>query len=240
MGEQQPESPAAQRSVTWTWVAAAVVLAIIVTGVVVAWRIATRPQTPEPGVVTPAATAPVTEGSCPDGPVEMSGTATTGPDATWVLVGKMAAPTVADAGPAVVDEDGYRHCYARTPVGALVAAVNLAAMGSEPSLVGRLASDALVPGALRDRLLASPQPSSSSTGGGQLRGFRMVSYDGSKAVVELGMQANNGGYGSVMVELVWHDGDWRYGVRGDGAAQDLAVTYSWPPSLVGFILWAGV
>jgi hypothetical protein len=68
----------------------------------------------------------------------------------------------------------------------------------------------------------------------------MVSYDGNKTVVELGLQTNNGGYGSVMVELVWHDGDWRYGVRGEGAAQDLAVTYSWPPSLVGFILWAGV
>ncbi len=239
MGEQQPKPPAARRPVTWTWVAAAVVLAIVVTGVVVVWRIATRPDGPQ-GVVTPAATAPAPEGSCPDAPVEMSGTVTTGPDATWVLIGTMAAPAVEDAGPAMVDEDGYRHCYARTPVGALVAAVNLAAMGSEPSLAGRLASDALVPGALRDRLLASPQPSSSSSGGGQLRGFRIVSYDGSTAVVELGMQTTNGGYGSVMVELVWYDGDWRYGVRGEGATQDLAVTYSWPPSLVGFIIWAGI
>ena len=239
MGEQQPESSAARRSVTWAWVAAAVVLAIAVAGVVVAWRIATRPDTSW-SEVTPTATAPAPEGSCPEGPVEMSGTVTTGPDANWVLVGKMAAPTVEDAGPAVEDEDGYRHCYARTPLGALVAAANLAAMGSEPSLAGRLTSDALVPGALRDRLLASPQPSSSSSGSGQLRGFRMVSYDGTKAVVELGMQTANGRYGSVMVELVWYDGDWRYGVRGEGAAQDLAVTYSWPPSLVGFIVWSGV
>ena len=170
----------------------------------------------------------------------MAGTVTVAPDATWSLVGKVVTPTVPEAGPATIDPDGYRRCYARTPVGALTAAANLAAMGSDPTLADRLAHDGLMPGALQDRLLASPEPSSAASGGAQLRGFQVVSYDGTNATINLGMQAQNGGYGVATMDLVWHEGDWRIGVRGEGEAQEMAVTYSWPPSLVGFVLWSGI
>lgn len=222
-----------------TWIAAGVVIAIVLAGVAVSWRIATRPD-PAPTTVQPSASMPVADGQCPAGRIELGGTVTAAPQTMWVLVGKMAAPTVTDAGPAVIDADGYRHCYARTPTGALVAAANLAAMGSDPTLAQRLAADGLAPGALRDRLLATPEPTPGTSGGAQLRGFRMVSYDGTTAVIDLGLQASNGGYGSVMVELLWHAGDWRIGLRGDGAAQEMAVTYSRAATLAGFIPWAGV
>lgn len=221
------------------WVAAGIVAAIVIAAVVISWQIAARPDPPGPAEPS-ASTESGPVGGCPESPVQLSGTLTTAPDTTWVLVGTMAAPNVEDAGPAVVDEDGYRHCYARTPTGALVAAANLVAMGSIPELADRLAEDGMMPGPLRDRALASPEPGSGSPSNSQLRGFRLVSYDGDSAVVDLGVQAANGGYGSIMVTLIWHEGDWRYGVRGEGADQELSVTISWPPSLAGYLRWAGV
>ena len=247
MSDTYPPHPApearepADRPAVRTWIAAAVVIAIVLAGVAVSWRIAARPDPTSTTTAVPTSTgAPVADGQCPPGRIELAGTVTAAPQTMWVLVGKMAAPTVTDAGPAVIDTDGYRHCYARTPTGALVAAANLAAMGSDPTFTHRIATDGLMPGSLRDSVLASPQPSSASSGGAQLRGFRMVSYDGTTAVVDLGLQTANGAYGSAMVQLSWHEGDWRYAVRGEGPSQELAVTYSWPPTLIGFIDWSGV
>ena len=239
MNQHPDTTPPPRRPATLTWMAAALAVAIIAAALVVSWRIASlpAPATPE----TPQATSTQDDqGQCPAGPVEMAGTVTVAPEATWSLVGKVVAPTVPEAGPATIDPDGYRRCYARTPLGALTAAANLAAMGSDPALAGRLADDGLMPGALRDRLLSTPEPSSATAGGAQIRGFQMVSYDGTATTINLGMQAQNGGYGVATIELVWHEGDWRIGVRGEGEAQEMAVTYSWPPSLVGFVLWAGI
>lgn len=238
MSDHTP-TPPADRPAAWPKAAGAVVAAIIVAAIIITWQIATRSAqpTPEPPATTEGQ-APAA--GCPEGPVQMSGTLTAAPETTWVLVARMATPTVDQAGPGLVDPDGYRHCYTRTPTGALVAAANLVAMGSVPELADRLATDGMMPGPLRDRVLASPEPGSSAPTSSQLRGFRMVSYDGETAVVDLGLQAANGGYGSLMITLVWHDGDWRYGVRGEGAGQELDVTISWPPTLTGYIHWAGV
>lgn len=239
MSDNTPTAPADRRA-AWPKAAGAVVAAIIVAAIVITWQIATRPAPADQPAGSPPATATVDEGRCPSAEVVMSGTVTVAPEAIWSLVGTVAAPEVDGAGPLVVDPDGYRHCYARTPTGALVAALNLGAMGSDPALAQRIAQDGLVPGALRDRLLSTPAASSGSGGSAQFAGFRMVSYDGATAVVDVGMRAANGGYGSIMAELVWHEGDWRYSVRGEGAGQELAVTYSWPPSLTGYIPWSGV
>ncbi len=173
-----------------TWIAAAVVIAIVLAGVAVSWRIATRPDPAPTTTVQPSASMPVADGQCPAGRIELGGTVTAAPQTMWVLVGKMAAPTVTDAGPAVIDTDGYRHCYARTPTGALVAAANLAAMGSDPTLAQparRRRTDAR--SAARLGCWPAPQPTLGASGGAQLRGFRMVSYDGTTAVIDLGLQA---------------------------------------------------
>ena len=93
--------------------AAALAVAIIAAAIVVSWRIASLPAPATPQ--TPQATSTQDDqGQCPAGPVEMAGTVTVAPEATWSLVGKVVAPTVPEAGPATIDPDGYRHCYART------------------------------------------------------------------------------------------------------------------------------
>lgn len=237
---QHTPNPPTERRTAWPKTAAAVVAAIIVAAIAITWQIATRPDPVVPRAGSSPATAPVGVGQCPASEIVMTGTVTVAPETIWSLVGTVAAPEVDGAGPLVVDPDGYRHCYARTPTGALVAALNLGAMGSEPALARRIAEDGLVPGPLRDRLAASPAASSGSGGSAQFAGFRMVSYDGTTAVVDVGMRAANGGYASILAELVWYEGDWRYSVRGEGDGQELAVTYSWPPTLAGYIPWSGV
>ena len=51
------------------------------------------------------------------------------PRASWALVGTIAAPAVEHVGPGVFDGRD-RRCFAHSPVGALVAAANIAALSS--------------------------------------------------------------------------------------------------------------
>lgn len=227
----------------WTpraMVAAGVVAAIVIAGVVlaVANMITRTPDAPaRPPTVTSPSTGP--DAGCPQLPTHTgSGTITAAPATTWTLVGRMAAPAVAEAGPAVVDPDGWRHCYARTPTGALVAAANYIAMTDVAELHARLAQDGLMPSEARDRLMASPEPFNRPGDPMQIRGFRMVSFTTDTAVVDLAVEMR-GSSAAMTVTLHWYDGDWRLGVRGDGANQELDVDYSFPPSLYGYIAWAG-
>ena len=55
------------------------------------------------------------------------------PKTKWELVGTMAAPTDPKIGPGKTDDQGIRSCFAHTTTGALYAAVNIWALGSDPS-----------------------------------------------------------------------------------------------------------
>jgi len=112
-----------------------------------------------------------------------SGTLTKAPQATWTLVGTTAAPKNA-AGPGLIEDDGYRRCFAHTPEGAVFAGANLLAMSSKPGLAPRVAEGSALPGPGRDKAMAAP----SSSGGGtriQVMGFRVLSYTGNRASVDI-------------------------------------------------------
>lgn len=227
----------------WTpraMVAAAVVAVIVIAGVVLAVTnmITRTPDEPTPTstITSPSATP---DSGCPQLATQTgSATITDAPTTTWTLVGRMAAPAVEGTGPAVVDPDGWRHCYARTPTGALVAAANYIAMTDVTELHARLAQDGLMPSEARDRLMASPEPFNRSVDPMQIRGFRMVSFTADTAVVDLAVEMR-GRTAAMTVTLHWYEGDWRLGVRGDETSQELDIDYSFPPSLYGYIAWAG-
>ncbi|MDO5082928.1 MAG: hypothetical protein Q4D89_05950 [Arachnia propionica] len=217
----------------------------------------------EPAASTPAATTPATDAaptseaatpavseSAADGgaswcgltAVEMTGTLTQAPNSTWQLLGTTWVPAVDGHGPAVIDDDGYRHCYARTPTGALLAITNYEAIAPlrSDALYEKFVRTGVAPGPGRDAVvekLKEPEPSSESARepeSFQTVAFRILTYDGSSALVETVSQSSMGYKLAWATHLVWVEGDWKILPSDDG--NDLT-----EPTLVrsldGYIPW---
>jgi hypothetical protein len=171
-----------------------------------------------PGGVDPAAAGPSTVESTrsggPPGPVTTT-VPTRAPDGvTWQLLGQVALPYSATAGPYRVTKataSGYEH----SPTGALIAVAQLVTRASSTS--GRpvwepTITDQFVPGADRDRLLSAlrGQPDDRPEPGelAQIAGFIYQSYSPDTAVIGLTMRGDKGFYvGTITTQ--WRDGDWR-------------------------------
>ncbi len=172
--------------------------------------------------------------------VEMTGTLTDAPHATWSRFGPVFVPAVDGQGPGVVDDDGYRHCYARTPTGALLALTNYKA-------VPQLESDALKEKAVRTGVAPGPgrdaaleklkQPETESPRerqSFQTVAFRILSYDGDSALVETVSQSSKGYKLAWAINLVWAEGDWKILPSEDGS--DLTEP-TYVRTLDGYIPW---
>ncbi len=168
-------------------------------------------------------------------------------DVTWSLVGTIAVPQSASAGPAVVEQSGIRRCFAHTRSGALLAAVNTYAwpdagphdpvglvehnVASGPGYDVALAEAEAQEARLDSGVVDSPESSTTI----QLRGFRLMSYDGASALVELALQASKGGYLRQQIEVAWEGDDWRVRLQPDGRLQEPVQI----PGLTGYITWVG-
>lgn len=204
---------------------------------------------------------PKGQGNAAPSPAESSGSATASPSASdtagksicglpsssesslgaapktkWELVGKMATPTDPKIGPGKTDDQGIRSCFAHTPTGALYAAVNLWALGIDPSNERAIAEQLAAKGPGRDAGMKAPQtPAPASAVKIQIAGFN-VSYTAHQAVVELAFKADNGALASVRTTLLWQDGDWKGVVADNGAPLEEPRQVH---DLSGFILWSG-
>lgn len=202
------------------WSAVGVVGVIVALGLV--WTVVGLVgggQRPAPAVATPSADADTPDPSvCGLTDVVLSGTVDQAPRARWSLVGTIAAPTVDGQGPARVDEDGFRSCFAHTPTGAVVAAANLAAMGSYPPVRRRFSREAIAPGPGRDVNLTQPAPQGASDGVRlQLAGFRLLRYTGDQADLDLALRTETGQMFGAIVFLAWAEGDWKARLADDGS-----------------------
>jgi hypothetical protein len=158
------------------------------------------------------------------------------PETKWELVGTMAAPTDVKVGPGKTDDQGIRSCFAHTPTGALYAAVNLWALGSDPSKERAIAEQLAAKGPGRDAGMKAPQTASpTSSVKIQIAGYN-VSYTANQAVVELAFKADNGALASVRTTLLWQDGDWKGVVADNGAPLEEPRQIR---DLSGFIPWSG-
>jgi len=158
------------------------------------------------------------------------------PETKWELVGTMAAPTDPKIGPGKTDDQGIRSCFAHTPTGALYAAVNLWALGSDPSKERAIAEQLAVKGPGRDAGMKAPQTAAPASAVKiQISGFN-VSYTANQAVVELAFKADNGALASVRTTLLWQDGDWKGVVADNGAPLEEPRQVR---DLSGFIPWSG-
>lgn len=163
----------------------------------------------------------------------------TAPESDWELVGTVAAPTAPDgAGPGNV-VDGFRSCFAHTGEGALFAAVNYIALGSDSRNSDRM-PELFVPGPGVDIALgAGAESGTPSSARLQVAGFKVNSYSADEAVIDVAwsITSEDGALVSYPVVLRWYDGDWRVVINDDGQPP---FAPSQLPNLGGYIPWAGV
>ena len=244
MTSTEPRSPFTRRG----FIAAAIVVGIIVlAAIIVLVTMLTRSATNTPNPTTsPTASTSLTENGadksvCGLPGFETKNTLTNAPETKWELVGTIAAPTDPDgAGPGVV-QDGFRSCYAHTAEGALYAAVNLGAMGTDSRLAPELAERFLVPGPGRDAAIARQESGEDTSSGqnlrAQLAGFKISSYAGHEATIDLVFQVSSTGQlVSIPTVLQWYHGDWK-GVTDENGNNPLKPAQV--QNLGGYIPWSG-
>ncbi len=193
---------------------------------------------PAPAAAAPSTAPDAAEPSvCGLPDVALTGTVDRAPAATWSMVGTIAAPTVDGQGPGVIDDDGFRSCFAHTPTGAVVAGFNLAAMGGYPPVRGRFNAEAIAPGPGRDAVLANPAPQGDASGGLRLEfaGFRVLRYTGQQADLDLALLSSTGQMFGFTLYLQWAEGDWKARLADDGSDLSAVSPIS---SLAGYVAWS--
>ena len=230
-------------------VAGVLVLAIVLLGIIVAVRVAgsnnATAQPPPVSTSSPAATptaAPSTPTADPSSSVcGLAGSADDGgldaaPAAEWEFQGTTAYPTSREFGPAKEAAEGYRYCFQHTPTGALFMAANALTQGSDPEVGDRWVEYALGQGQYRKQLLSRLGTARGSEGTRvRIAGFRILSYDGASARIDLGTTVssqNQNLTASCAYDLVWQDGDWKI-----SADTERPVDFATVPNLSRYIPW---
>lgn len=241
MDGTEPRNPFTTRGFIFgTAIVGVLALAAVVLAVTSPWADGGGENTPAAIGPTTIATAAVPADAasvCGLDGYEESGTLTSPPTAQWSIVGTMVAPGSATAGPGVTDAEGVRSCYAHTVEGAVTASANLWAMGSDARL-GQLATEQLtVPGVGRDAAIARETGKSSNGLSAQIAGFKVLSYTGTDATIDIAFKLSNGSLASSAQALRWSEGDWKVLVTDQGTSPYTPVVLQ---SLGGYVGWAGV
>jgi hypothetical protein len=221
--------------------AAVVLVLIVVLGLTLTLTNLFGGHTDKPSAAPPSSTQVAHTGGdaslCGLDQVQLTGTVISAPKATWSLVGTIAAPSIKGQGPGRVDDDGYRNCFARTPTGALLAAANLAALGSDRAIAKKFNDLSLVPGPGRDVLLRKPVTGESDSSVRiQIAGFRVLRYTGDQADIDIAIRTSRGAVGADVINLAWSGGDWKWRVADDGNPLNQPAQL---PNLAGYIPWSG-
>ncbi|PVW03023.1 hypothetical protein DEA06_14785 [Microbacterium sp. Gd 4-13] len=161
------------------------------------------------------------------------------PTNEWELVGTVAAPLSDDAGPGVVENNGFRNCYAHTAEGALFAAVNYTAVGTDATLAPQLPGlVATGPGrdALATQIAAAGGAPSTNAQRAQVTGYKIASYSGDSATIDLALDYSTTGLVSLPLRLEWEGGDWKM-ILTDSGKPPLAPSQL--ENLGGYTPWGG-
>lgn len=160
------------------------------------------------------------------------------PATEWQLVGTMAAPTSAAAGPATRDKAGYGRCFAHSTEGALFAAAHFWAASTSPQLGGRRAMRAwLADTPDRARELADPANDVRTDGQHrmQIRGFRIDQGGRGDVLLSLALGVEGSpSFAEVQSTMRWQDGDWRVVAPGEDVPSSFVID-----SLFSFVKWGG-
>lgn len=238
--EEKPRSPFRSRGFIFGAVVLGLLAATAIVAVVVGLATPKEPVA-EPTAVPSESAQPVGDASvCGLDDVEMSGSVKEAPATEWEFVGRVAVPSsTSNAGPGVIENDGFRYCYPRTPEGALFATANLFGLTIDRSTLDQVAEDLVVEGEARDKFIrtapetmAKPAESFSA----DITGFRVLSYDGSTATVDLAVRLTTGELLSYVFDVAWVDGDWKWSPSNGDSGVDVVLIQS----LGGYVPWSGV
>ncbi|TQJ46540.1 hypothetical protein OHU34_40985 [Streptomyces sp. NBC_00080] len=157
-------------------------------------------------------------------------------DLRWRTVGGTRVPVSAAAGP--TQETGpVLWCFARTPMGAVLAAHVIPAQMTSPDWRA-VTRDQVVAGFGRD-LFVSQRGSFSDARlktrrNGTYAGFLLAEYSPAAATVDVLIKSPDGPYFSTSVRLLWSGGDWKIRPANDGG---LHTELSSASGTDGFVLW---
>lgn len=192
--------------------------------------------TPAPTTLPTADTGDSDPSVCGLEGFEETSSLTAAPDNDWELVGTMAAPTdPTGAGPGEVDSTGFRSCFAHTAEGALYAAVNFVATGTDATIGPRLI-ELVAPGPGRDALEGQPSGGSASNLRAQIAGYKVSAYSTETATIDLALNYSSGELVSVPLKLVWAEGDWKVEMTATG---ELPLAPAQLQNLGGYTPWSG-
>ncbi|TDD49075.1 hypothetical protein E1263_32520 [Kribbella antibiotica] len=157
----------------------------------------------------------------------------------WDLSRRVAVPRSAAFGPGVVDRDGFRHCFAQSPTGAVFAAYNVLAALADQTKAAATARKLLLPGTATDALLRELAKETPSAGSEptQLAGYRILAANRDQVTVMLAVPVE-AQYMSLTVTMVWHDHDWRLQPPPPGDA--VGAPFVQVRSLADFVKWSGL
>lgn len=244
--EENEQSPFSRPSFI---VAAVVVAALVVAGVIVGVNIATRDDDgdgAQPAPSTSTSAVPSTEPTADAGGAsvcglagrKMDGALTRAPSVDeWVFQGTVAYPWSSQYGPAETDKaGGFKFCFQQSPEGAAYAAAYSLAVATDRAVVPAWLEYFAAPGPYRDSFLEPSMSSSDTSARLRLEGFRMLSYDGTTARVDLAVLAsaeNQTINGSFIYNLVWSEGDWKI----DTSTAEPG-NFSTIPDFSGYVAWS--
>jgi hypothetical protein len=242
----EPPSPPSRRRML---VIGAALLALA--GVLVAFVVIGGERGRHPSAAPPPAAAPAAGQSTASSPVvpvpprtgatdqDLAIPVTTPTGLTWSLWHGAWLPYSRTAGPSHVDGP-VASGYARTPLGALIAAQQIGTRYLiSPNGGWRAVTLAQVlPGIGRDRFLAARAAVSDDPpveGLAQLVAFRYVSWTRDQAVLQAVVRVpGRDGFQVTTSTVFWVDGDWRLQLQPDGGESPLATQV---PTPTGFVLW---
>lgn len=162
------------------------------------------------------------------------------PGVVWELFQAIALPTSATAGP-LVRQGEQRSCYAHTPVGALIAALQISARLTYSSewraILDHQVADGPGKVALaREREGKGASPPLPAGGVAQVAGFKFITYGPDTAVVSLLSSLGPATYVEGTFTVKWQGGDWRLELQPDGTPNAAGQQRS---SLAGYVAWGG-
>ena len=182
-----------------------------------------------PGPPAPASTeAPPRASGCALPPSGQTVPSTGPPPARWGTVGAMEVPQNASVyGPERTD-GVWSWCFAHSPAGALLAAINFYA----ESTTGVSAEAVMKRYAVGAPSNLGNNEGLDNAGPVQLAGYRYVSYTPSQADISIVLQGPQGKTLAVVTTMTWRAGDWKYVFPAGGMPSYEAI-----PDLSGYIPW---
>jgi hypothetical protein len=146
----------------------------------------------------------------------------------WASVGSMQAPQASRLYGPQRTAGGFGTCFARSPAGALLAAINLWAE-----------STAAPPSQVFAKLAVGAPPRLGNNarmdagGSVQLAGYRYESYSPARAQVSIVLRGPEGKLAAAITTMVWAVGDWKYLFPPNGTPPVQVIS-----DLTGYVTWS--